>query len=122
MSNKILVVEDNELGMKLFCDLLEKKGYDVLMAKDGEQAVKVIKENKPDLVILDIQLPKLSGIDVAKITKANEETKHIKLIAVTAHAMSGDKEKILASGCDKYIAKPISIIPFCDMIKESIGQ
>jgi two-component system cell cycle response regulator DivK len=122
MNKTILVVEDNALGMKLFCDLFRKKGYDVLMAVDGEQAIEVIRNNKPDLVVLDIQLPKLSGIDVVKVVKANKETKNIKIIAVTAHAMLGDKEKILESGCDEYVPKPISIIPFCDLVKSIIGE
>lgn len=116
MAKKIFIVEDNELNMKLFTDLLVANGYEVGSVRDGRQAVAKIIEYKPDLVLMDIQMPEISGLEVARMLKDNQQTKHIPVIAVTAFAMKGDEEKIKDGGCDGYIAKPISILNFLQTI------
>lgn len=119
MSNndkKILIVEDNELNLKLFCDLLENESFQVVSTKDGIEAFDITKGEIPDLILMDIQLHGTSGFDVIKKIKADEDIKHIPIIAVTAFAMKDDRERILESGCEAYIAKPISIVPFLEMV------
>src|ERR1700693_4875789 len=108
-AKKILIVEDNELNMKLFNDLLEAHGYATLKTRDGIEALKMAREHHPDLIIMDIQLPEVSGLDVTKWLKEDEKLKDIPVIAVTAFAMKGDEEKIREGGCQDYIAKPISV-------------
>ena len=105
----ILIVEDNELNMKLFNDLLEAHGYATLKTRDGIDALKMAREHHPDLIIMDIQLPEVSGLDVTKWLKEDEKLRDIPVIAVTAFAMKGDEEKIREGGCQDYIAKPISV-------------
>jgi len=116
--NKILIVEDNELNLKLFRDLLIANGYDVLGTKDGSEAIEMANTLVPDLILMDIQLHGVSGFDVIKQIKNNDKVKHIPIIAVTAFAMKDDKERILEAGCQAYIAKPISIGPFLEVIKD----
>jgi len=113
---RVLVVEDDELNMKLFTDLLEARGYEVLQTQDGVRALDMAREHRPDLILMDIQLPEVSGIDVTKWLKADDELKHIPVIAVTAFAMKGDEEKIRASGCEAYISKPISVSHFLETV------
>ncbi len=108
----VLVVEDNELSMKLFHDLLEALGYNILQTKDGMDGFRLAREHKPDFILMDIRLPKVSGMEVAKWIKEDDDLKSIPLIAVTAFAMKGDEEKIREGGFDEYIAKPISVINF----------
>ncbi len=115
-AKKILIVEDNELNMKLFNDLLEAHGYEVIQTRDGYEAMKKAREHKPDLVLMDIQLPEVSGLDVTRWLKQDADLKHIPVIAVTAFAMKGDEEKIREGGCEDYIAKPISITHFLETI------
>ena len=105
----ILVVEDNELNMKLFHDLLEAHGYNILQTRDGMEALKLARQHKPDLILMDIQLPEVSGLEVTKWIKEDDALKAIPIIAVTAFAMKGDEEKIREGGCEAYIAKPISV-------------
>jgi len=112
----VLIVEDNELNMKLFHDLLEAHGYETLQTRDGIDALKLAREHKPDLILMDIQLPEVSGLEVAKWIKEDDALKSIPIIAVTAFAMKGDEEKILKGGCVAYIAKPISIAQFVETI------
>jgi len=112
----VLIVEDNELNLKLFTDLLQTQGYDVISTRDGMTALDLAREHQPDLILMDIQLPEVSGIDVTKWLKADEELKHIPVIAVTAFAMKGDEEKIRASGCEAYMSKPISVSHFLETI------
>ena len=112
----VLIVEDNELNLKLFTDLLEAQGYGVISTQDGVRALDLAREHRPDLILMDIQLPEVSGIDVTKWLKADEELKHIPVIAVTAFAMKGDEEKIRASGCEAYMSKPISISEFLKVV------
>lgn len=103
---KILVVEDNDLTLRFLKDLLEMNGYSVLLATSGEPVLEVALQQKPALIVLDIQLPGISGMEVARQLKADVATRPIPIIAATAHAISGDRRQILASGCDDYIAKP----------------
>ncbi len=113
----VLVVEDNDLNMKLFHDVLEAHGYNVLQAKDGMEGWRMAREHRPDLILMDIQLPDVSGLDVIKWLKDDETLKSIPVIAITAFVMAGDKVKILEGGCDAYIAKPISIPVFLRTIE-----
>ena len=114
---RILVVEDNDLNMKLFNDLLEANGYAVLASDDGVEALKIARAEKPDLILMDIQLPEVSGLEVTKWIKEDETLSHIPVIAVTAFAMKDDETKILDGGCDAYIPKPISVSNFLDTVK-----
>jgi two-component system cell cycle response regulator DivK len=118
---KILIVEDNELNMKLFHDLLEVHGYTTLQTKDGREALELAREHRPDLILIDIQLPEVSGLEVTKWIKADDELKTIPVIAVTAFAMKGDEEKIRSGGCEAYIAKPISVNSFLDTIQKVLA-
>lgn len=116
-ARKILVVEDNELNMKLFNDLLESQGYEVIQTRDGLSALELARTHRPDLILMDIQLPEVSGIDVTKWLKEDEELRHIPVIAVTAFAMKGDQERIRESGCEAYISKPISVADFLETVR-----
>ncbi|MGM0562215.1 MAG: response regulator [Pseudomonadota bacterium] len=113
----VLVVEDNELNMKLFHDLLEAHGYNILQTKDGMEALRMARKHVPDLILMDIQLPEVSGLEVTKWIKEDDELSAIPVIAVTAFAMKGDEEKIREGGCEAYIAKPISVADFLETIK-----
>ncbi len=108
----VLIVEDNELNMKLFHDLLESKGYNILQTREGLDALRLARKHRPDLILMDIQLPEVSGLEVTKWIKEDDELKSIPVIAVTAFAMKGDEEKIREGGCEAYIAKPISVASF----------
>lgn len=114
----ILVVEDNELNMKLFEDLLQAHGYRILTTKDGKEALRMAKEHRPDLVLMDIQLPEISGLEVTRLMKADADIRHIPVVAVTAFAMKGDEEKIRQGGCEGYISKPISVSRFIETIQK----
>jgi two-component system, cell cycle response regulator DivK len=121
MSKKILIVEDNELNMKLFHDLLEVHGYETLQTKDGREVIELAKQHRPDLILMDIQLPEVSGLEVTRWIKDDDELKMIPVIAVTAFAMKGDEEKIRSGGCEAYIAKPISVSNFLQTIEKVLG-
>jgi two-component system cell cycle response regulator DivK len=111
-AKKVLIVEDNDLNMKLFNDLLEAHGYLTLQTKDGVEALRMARLHRPDLILMDIQLPEVSGLEVTKWLKEDDELRSIPVIAVTAFAMKGDEEKIRDGGCEAYIAKPISVAGF----------
>lgn len=113
----VLVVEDNNLNMKLFNDLLIMGGYIVLQAKDGMEGWRIAREQRPDLILMDIQLPGVSGLEVTEWLKNDQNLKSIPVIAVSAFAMQGDKKKIRQSGCDGYIVKPISLHDFLETIE-----
>jgi two-component system cell cycle response regulator DivK len=117
----ILIVEDNELNMKLFHDLLEAHGYATLQTKDGNEALKLAREHFPNLILMDIQLPEVSGLEVTRWIKGDDSIRHIPVIAVTAFAMKGDEEKIREGGCEAYIAKPISVTNFMEVIERTIA-
>jgi len=121
MPKTILIVEDNDLNMKLFNDLLQANGYNTVQTKSGMEALQLTREHRPDLILMDIQLPEISGLEVTKRLKADDELKHIPIVAVTAFAMKGDEEKILEGGCEGYIAKPISVPSFLETIAKFIN-
>ncbi len=118
MPKTVLIVEDNELNMKLFHDLLDAHGYDTLQTRDGMEALSLARQHQPDLILMDIQLPEVSGLEVTKWIKEDENLSSIPVIAVTAFAMKGDEEKIRDGGCEAYIAKPISVNTFIDTVKK----
>ena len=122
MAKTILIVEDNELNMKLFNDLLEAKGYDILQTRNGREALEIARSKNPDLILMDIQLPEVSGLDVTKWIKEDPATASIPIIAVTAFAMKGDEERIRQGGCEAYISKPISVASFLETIQFHIGD
>lgn len=113
----VLIVEDNELNMKLFHDLLEAHGYNILQSREGMEALRIAREHHPDLILMDIQLPEVSGLEVTKWIKEDDKLKDIPVIAVTAFAMKGDEEKIRQGGCEAYIAKPISVANFIETVQ-----
>ncbi len=114
----ILIVEGNEINMRLFNDLLEVHDYNVLRARNGMDALRMAGEHKPDLILMDIQLPEVSGLEVTKWIKKDENIRSIPVIAVTAFAMKGDEEKIREGGCEAYLVKPISVSHFLETIQK----
>ncbi len=118
---KVLIVEDNELNMKLFNDLLTAHGYDTLQTRDGIEALALVRRHRPDLILMDIQLPEISGLEVTRWIKEDEELRLIPVIAVTAFAMKGDRERIRDGGCEDYIAKPISVVGFLRTIERFLS-
>lgn len=121
MTKTVLIVEDNELNMKLFNDLLEAHGYSTLQTRDGLSALDIAREHMPDLILMDIQLPEVSGLEVTKWLKEDENLRAIPIIAVTAFAMKGDEEKIREGGCEAYISKPISVNSFLETVDKFAG-
>jgi two-component system cell cycle response regulator DivK len=117
---KVLIVEDNELNMKLFNDLLEAHGYTTLQTKDGREALSIAREHRPDLILMDIQLPEISGLEITRQLKEDAELRGIPVVAVTAFAMKGDEEKIRQGGCEGYISKPISIAGFMKVVEHHL--
>jgi len=117
---KVLIVEDNELNLKLFTDLLETLKVKTIQSKDGRLVKEICLNDPPNLVIMDIQLPNISGIDIIQSLKADHKLKDIPIIAVTAFAMQDDRENILNAGCEEYLSKPISIGVFLDTVKKYI--
>lgn len=121
MKKKILIVEDNELNMKLFDDLLGAHGYETVKTREGARVLDLARAHSPDLIIMDIQLPEVSGLEVTQWLKSDAELKGIPVIAVTAFAMKGDEEKIRQGGCEDYVSKPISILDFMKVIEKHLG-
>ena len=121
MAKTVLIVEDNDLNMKLFNDLLEAHGYLTLKTASGVEAVKLAREQKPDLILMDIQLPEVSGLEVTRWLKADDELKGIPVIAITAFAMKGDEERIREGGCEAYLSKPISVVKFVETVRNFLG-
>jgi two-component system cell cycle response regulator DivK len=114
----VMIVEDNDLNLKLFRDLLEAHGYATLHTRDGFQVLDLVRKHNPNLILMDIQLPEVSGIEITGWLKADEKLKDIPVIAITAFAMRGDEEKIRAGGCDDYLAKPIAVHQFISTVKK----
>ena len=112
MPKTILIVEDNELNMKLFDELLKTGGYETIQSIDGSDVIEIARERSPDLILMDIQLPERSGLELTKLLKADVGLAHIPIVAVTSFAMLGDEQKILEAGCDDYVSKPISVPTF----------
>ncbi|PPD30214.1 MAG: two-component system response regulator [Hyphomicrobium sp.] len=117
----VLIVEDNELNMKLFHDLLDAHGYRTIQTRNGLDALPLAREHRPSLILMDIQLPEVSGLDVTKWLKEDDELRGIPVIAVTAFAMKGDEEWIRSGGCEAYISKPISVMTFLDTVRRYAG-
>ena len=122
MAKTVLIVEDNELNMKLFNDLLEAHGYRTVQTRNGVEAVALTREHRPDLILMDIQLPEVSGLQVTQWLKDDEELRHIPVIAITAFAMKGDEEKIRQGGCEAYLSKPISVVKFLVTVRTYLGD
>ena len=122
MTKTVLIVEDNELNMKLFHDLLDANGYQILQTRNGMEALNLAKTHHPDLILMDIQLPEVSGLEVTKWLKEDESLCEIPVIAVTAFAMKGDEDRIRKGGCEAYISKPISVANFMTTIQQFIGE
>jgi len=122
MSKKILIVEDIPMNRRLIRDILIYYGYEIIEAENGEEAVRIAREQKPDLIIMDLQMPVMNGLDAIKILKSDPVTKDIKVIAVTSFAMAGDREKVLAAGFDDYISKPLNTRELPEMVKKLLGS
>lgn len=120
MKEKILIVEDNPQNMRLIEMLLRDKGYTLLKATDGDEALDVALRELPDLIIMDIHLPKLSGLEVTKKLRETPVSSHIPIIAITAYAMKGDKERVIEAGCDAYVSKPIDTRELPGVIAEML--
>jgi two-component system cell cycle response regulator DivK len=121
LQKKVLIVEDNDLNMKLFNDLLVARGYGTLQTKDGVEALSLARQHRPDLILMDIQLPHISGLQITQRIKEDEELRAIPVIAVTAFAMKGDAEKMRDGGCEAYIAKPISVTSFLETVERFLS-
>ena len=122
MAKRVMIVEDNDLNMKLFNDLLEANGYETIKTQNGLEALELARKNQPDLILMDIQLPEVSGLEVTKWLKEDDELHRIPVIAVTAFAMKGDEERIRQGGCEAYISKPISVASFIETIRSYVGD
>ena len=122
MTKTVLIVEDNDLNMKLFHDLLDAHGYKTLQTRNGMEALELAREHHPDLILMDIQLPEVSGLEVTKWLKEDDHLREIPVVAVTAFAMKGDEERIRQGGCEAYISKPISVTMFLDTVRQFIGE
>jgi two-component system cell cycle response regulator DivK len=122
MEKTVLIVEDNELNMKLFHDLLEAHGIKTVETRDGTKVIDLARQTRPDLILMDIQLPEVSGLEVTKWLKEDAELKDIPVIAVTAFAMKGDEQKIREGGCEDYISKPISVSRFLEVIESYLKK
>lgn len=122
MPPTILVVEDNDMNMQLVEYLLEEAGYGIVKATSGEEALDVAARANPALVLMDIHLPGMDGLSVAREMKQNEKTRHVPILALTAHAMRGDKDRFLEAGCDGYISKPIDVKTFIPSIEEFLPK
>jgi two-component system cell cycle response regulator DivK len=116
MRKKVLIVEDNELNMKLFHDLLQAKGFEPIQTREGGMALELTRKHRPDLILMDIQLPGKSGVDVMREIKAEPDLKHIPIVAVTAFAMKKDEDWIRSGGCEAYITKPITVVGFLETV------
>src|SRR6202050_5670981 len=121
MAKTVMIVEDNELNMKLFHDLLEAHGYQTVGTRNGIEALDLARKHQPDLILMDIQLPEVSGLEVTKWLKDDAELRRIPVVAVTAFAMKGDEERIREGGCEAYLSKPISVGKFIETVRHFLG-
>ena len=122
MPKTVLIVEDNELNMKLFRDLIEASGYETIQTRNGTEALDLARAHRPDLILMDIQLPEVSGLEVTKWLKDDQDLKSIPVVAVTAFAMKGDEERIRQGGCEAYLSKPISVTKFIETVRAYLGE
>ena len=120
MTKLILIVEDEPRNLTLLRDLLQVSGYKTIEATDGEQGVELAKSNKPDLLLMDVQMPKMDGLEATRILKADANTKNIPIICITSSAMKGDREKIIQAGCDDYMSKPVDINEVLNKVAEML--
>ncbi|WP_108789174.1 response regulator [Erythrobacter sp. Alg231-14] len=120
MTKRIMVVEDNDLNRRLFCDVLKANGFDVEPVADGQYVLETARNTSPDLIIMDIQLPGMSGVDLILAAKQDQDLKSIPVLAVTAFAAKGDEERIRSAGAAGYLSKPVSILPFMNAVKELV--
>jgi len=118
----VMIVEDNELNMKLFHDLLAAHGYKTIQTRNGLDALELARVHRPDLILMDIQLPEVSGLEVTRWLKDDDELRSIPIVAVTAFAMKGDEQRIRSGGCEAYISKPISVATFLDVVRRFVGD
>lgn len=118
----VLIVEDNELNMKLFHDLLDAHGFATIQTRNGFDAISLAREHHPDLILMDIQLPEVSGLEVTKWLKEDDKLRSIPVVAVTAFAMKGDEERIRSGGCEAYVSKPISVVMFLETVRRFTGE
>jgi two-component system, cell cycle response regulator DivK len=120
VTKTVMIVEDNELNMKLFNDLLQAHGINTIQTRNGLDAINLAREHLPDLILMDIQLPEVSGLEVTKWLKDDDKVKHIPVIAITAFAMKGDEERIREGGCEAYLSKPISVQKFLETVNKFV--
>ncbi len=118
----VLVVEDNELNMRLFCDLLESFGFKTYQCRDGAKVVEIARQERPDLIIMDIQLPEVSGLDITRWLKDDPELRDIPVLAVTAFAMRNDERRVREAGCEAYLSKPIQMLPFIRTVESLMPE
>ena len=121
MAKVILIVDDEPRNLKLFRDLLQASGYTTIEATDGEQGVELARARKPDLILMDIMMPVMDGLEATRILKADATTGNIPILALTSYAMKGDKERILEAGCDGYLAKPLDIKELLKTVTEYLS-
>lgn len=121
MAKTVLIVEDNPLNMKLMRDLLEAQGIRTVATDDGTRVLELARASKPDLILMDVQLPEISGLDITRALRNDPGLRAIPIVAVTALALRGDEERILEAGCDAYIAKPISVKKFLEQVARYLG-
>ncbi|PJF22185.1 MAG: two-component system response regulator [Phototrophicales bacterium] len=107
--SKILIVEDNEMNLDMLSRRLARRGFEIIVATDGAEAINITKEQHPDLILMDMSLPVMDGWQATRLIKADDNLKHIPIIALTAHAVAGDREKCIAAGCDEYESKPVKL-------------
>ena len=122
MKKKILCVEDNTVNMLLISRIIEAEGYELVKAEDGKVALDILESTVPDLILLDINLPGINGLELARRFKANEKIAHVPLIATTAQVLSGDRERCLEAGCDDYIPKPLDIRKLRELMRAHIKE
>ena len=122
MAKTILIVEDDTKNMTLFRDLLGVSGYSTILASGGKEGIELAKAKKPDLILMDIQMPGMDGLEATRILKADATTSGIPVIALTAYAMKGDKERMLKAGCDGYLAKPIDTDEFLQEVAKYLSK
>jgi two-component system cell cycle response regulator DivK len=122
MSAKILYIEDNPLNMRLVRKILVDLGYQMIEAADGQAGLRLAQEFQPDLILVDVNLPDIDGLEVTRLTKSNPQTAHIPIVALTANAMYGDRERCLEAGCDGYIAKPVARLELKNIVSHFLAH
>lgn len=122
MAKKVMIVEDNELNMKLFHDLLEAHGYNILQTKDGMEALRIAREHRPDLILMDIQLPGMNGISALRALRAEPATIAIPVVAITASVMQQNREEIMRAGFDGFIEKPVNLRDLLDTVRQALQK